>query len=132
MSDFDMETILRIEEDVFTHNADSYDGFVIITDKQSIKIGIGNYQSCCESWGYLMLKDDKSDFIGAKIISLTITDTALKTCEVLRGVPDGQIMFVNLETDKGLFQLVAYNEHNGYYGHEVVVVSNQLNHKSAL
>lgn len=32
-------------------------------------------------------------------------------------------MFINVETTNGLLQFVAYNEHNGYYGHEVKLVS---------
>lgn len=32
-------------------------------------------------------------------------------------------MFINVETTKGLLQFVAYNEHNGYYVHEVKLVS---------
>lgn len=29
-------------------------------------------------------------------------------------------MFVDIKTDKGVFQLTVYNSHNGYYGHSVV------------
>ena len=35
----------------------------------------------------------------------------------------GSAMFINVETTNGLLQFVAYNEHNGYYGHEVKLVS---------
>lgn len=35
----------------------------------------------------------------------------------------GSAMFINVETTKGLLQFVAYNEHNGYYEHEVKLVS---------
>ncbi len=41
-------------------------------------------------------------------------------------------MFVNLETNVGLLQFVAYNSHNGYYGHDAVLVSKQLNLTEAL
>ena len=37
-------------------------------------------------------------------------------------------MFVNFETSSGTFQLTCYNSHNGYYGHDVTVVSNQLSY----
>ena len=33
----------------------------------------------------------------------------------------GGIMFVNFVTSKGVMQFVLYNEHNGYYGHDVHV-----------
>ena len=32
-------------------------------------------------------------------------------------------MFVNINTSNGALQFAAYNEHNGYYGHEAVVIS---------
>jgi hypothetical protein len=50
-----MEKILRIEETTFKTNEKDwsiYEGFQIITDQQTIKVGISNGQSCCESWGY--------------------------------------------------------------------------------
>ena len=39
----------------------------------------------------------------------------------------GDIIFVNLETDKGTLQFTVYNIHNGYYGQEIKIVSQQLN-----
>jgi hypothetical protein len=39
---------------------------------------------------------------------------------------------VNIDTDRGQLQFVAYNEHNGYYGHNAVVVSKQLTHEECL
>ena len=41
-------------------------------------------------------------------------------------------MFVNLETNKGTLQFVAYNEHSGYYGHEAKVQCTQLMHSETL
>lgn len=120
-----METILKIEETTF----DGKDGFVITTSDQLIKLGIDNEQVCCETWGYFMSEDNTNDFIGAKIISIKITDTLLKTSSKfdLEGMYEGGVMFVNVETNKGLLQFVAYNEHDGCYGHKACVVSKQLN-----
>ena len=120
-----METILKIEETTF----DGKDGFIVTTNKQSIKLGIDNGQCCCENWGYFISEDDTSDFIGANLIDIKITDTLLKPSEDEFNVNDiyeGDVMFVNIETNKGLLQFVAYNEHNGYYGHEACVLSKQL------
>jgi len=118
-----MEKILKIEETTF----DGKDGFVITTDAQVIKLGIDNCQCCCENWGYFMSEDDLNDFIGANLITVKVTDTALKTWEEIEDMYEGDAMFVNLETTNGLLQFVAYNEHNGYYGHEACVVSKQVN-----
>jgi hypothetical protein len=120
-----METILKIEETTF----EGKDGFIITTDTQSIKLGIDNGQSCCENWGYFMSEDDISDFIGSKLIDVKITDTLLKPNDDfdVNEMYEGDVMFVNITTDNGLLQFVAYNEHNGYYGHEACVVSKQIN-----
>jgi hypothetical protein len=131
-----MEKILIIEETNFeTKENDwcSYEGYQIITDKQTIKLGISDGQSCCERSGYFMSEDDFSEFIGANLIDLAITDTCLNTKKLEEKelyVPD--LMFVNLNTDKGLLQFVAYNSHKGNYGHLAVVVSDQLSHEEIL
>lgn len=117
-----MEKILKIEETSF----DGKDGFVITTDQQEIKLGIDNGQYCCENWGYFMSEDDLSEFIGANLISVKVVDTALKKWEEIEDMYEGEAMFVNIETSNGLLQFVAYNEHNGYYGHEACVISKQV------
>lgn len=130
-----MERILSIEETTFSKGGYSkYDGFVITTDTQEIKIGIENGQSCCENWGYFMSQDDLSDFIHSELVDVTITDTELNV-ERLQELCDedyAQCMFVNIQTSKGLLQFTAYNEHNGYYGHNAVIISNSLNHSETL
>jgi len=120
----------------FKEITSKYDGFAIVTNKQTIKIGIDNEQDCCERWGYFVSEDELDYFIGAQIIDLTITDTELKTGLVKKHDAEyrdeGDIMFVNVNTDKGTLQFAAYNCHNGYYGHEAFVKSEQLNHEVVL
>ena len=132
-----MEKILRIEKTTFKKTKDdwqSFDGFQIITDLQTIQIGISNEQCCCESFDCIITNDETKEFIGAELKSLAIVNTALnnKKIEELEYLECGGAMFVNLETSEGLLQFVAYNAHNGYYGHEAVLVSNQLNHEEGL
>lgn len=132
-----MEKILRVEETSFKKNGkdySTYDGYQIITDQQTIKVGISNGQSCCEEYGYLTTNDDIKDFEGAELLSVAIVDTALnnKKIEELEYLGEGGAMFVNLETSNGILQLVAYNCHNGYYGHDAVLLSKQLNHEECL
>jgi len=132
-----MEQILKIEEKNFTRKEGSwhsnYEGFVITTDKQELKFGISSGQSCCENFGYFMSEDNVNEFIGASLIKVEITDTLLKAGEFdVTDMYEGGVMFVNIYTGKGLLQFVAYNEHNGYYGHEAVVISEQLNHSEGL
>ena len=135
-----MEKILRIEElngfkvEGDQYEMDEYDGFVIVTDQQTIKIGISNGQSCCESFGCLITNDNTKEFIGAKLLSIAIVDNQLDTkkIEALEYLGEGGAMFVNLETNNGTLQFVAYNAHNGYYGHDAVLVSKQLTESRGL
>ncbi len=132
-----MEKIISINEGSFKLSENdwgAYEGYTINTSEQQIKVGISSGQSCCESYGYLSTEDNHKEFIGANLLSISIVDQALNNKKVddLEYLDEGGAMFVNFETDKGLFQLVAYNSHNGYYGHEAVLVSKQLNHTEGL
>lgn len=133
-----MEKILNIVE----HTEKDYSrmsGYMITTDKQEIKLLIDDEGQCCESWGYFMSEDSSDEFIGANLLDIKITDTELKEgilnqheVDVNSSWFEGGIMFVNIETSVGLLQFVAYNEHNGYYGHEAKVISTQLTHEEYL
>lgn len=131
-----MEKIIKIEEATFKKGKDdwsSYDGYLIATDKQIIKMGICNGQNCCENWGYFMSNDNIKEFEEAAMTDITITDTCLNVKKLKDAeLYEPNLMFVNINTDKGLLQFVAYNSHNGYYGHDAVVISEQLNHEERL
>jgi hypothetical protein len=132
-----MEKILRIEESNFKTTERTwggYDGFQIITDQQTIQIGISDSQNCCERFGCIITNDETKDFIGSELLRISITDTALnnKEIEEIEYLGCGDTMFVNLETSEGHLQFVTYNCHNGYYGHEAVLISKQLNCKERL
>lgn len=135
-----MEKILRIEEQTFSVKNSSgytlsYDGYYVITDKQTIKFGIENMQNCCERWGYLTTNDDLSEFEGASLLGVKVVDTALnekKISDLELYEEETDTMFVNFETDKGTLQFVAYNQHNGYYGHDVLLLSEQLTENKRL
>lgn len=79
-------------------------------------------------------KDDLKEFEGAELKEITLTDVALKT-EIFESKDidlERDLMFVNFSTDKGVLQFTAYNQHNGYYGHSAIVISEQLNHEEVL
>lgn len=129
------EKILAIREVVI----DGYEGYLIITDKQEIELGIQAGQDCCERFGYFMSEDNISEYIGANLIGIELTDTALNEAameaEQLHSpdwIYEGGIMFVDIKTDRGVLQFVAYNEHNGYYGHDARVKSTFLEHSETL
>ena len=101
------------------------DGYKVVTDQHVLHVLIDNEQSCCEDWGYLSSDDRLDAFIGAELVRIELTDTALnkqKVDEVAEyGFDAGGIQFVDLVTDRGPFQLAVYNGHNGYYGHGILV-----------
>lgn len=145
-----MEKILKIEECFgFDGIKDAWceqDGFKITTTEQEIYLVIDNIQCCCENFGYFMSEDNIDNFIGTELLDIKITDTMNKsiTVDVLKenyldfdpegniDIYDGDIMFVDIITSNGVLQFVAYNEHNGYYGHDAWVISRQLNYNQCL
>ena len=125
-----VEKILEIEEGSWH----GFDGFKIKTNKQMIELLISGSQDCCENYGYFMTNDTTSDFIGAKILDIQIVDESLNQQKMNKIVQiyEGSTMFVNIITNKGVLQFTAYNEHNGYYGHQAKVQSIQLNYGTTL
>ncbi len=66
-------------------------------------------------------------------MDIKLTDVS-RNVKMLDGI-DVEIescMFVDLITNRGVLQFTAYNNHNGYYGHDAKVISTQLNHKCSL
>jgi hypothetical protein len=138
------ETITEIVE--FDRAAPDYGtevGFDIKTTEQTITLAIDNDSCCCESWGYFLTEDDTEKFIGAEIRGLALTDMnrskkAFKTSwdsddrEDAIHLDYGGVMFVDIETDRGNLQFVAYNAQNGYYGHTARISSKQLEHSEIL
>lgn len=121
-------------------------GYKIITDQQTIILAIDDRASCCESWGYFLTEDDTEKFVGAHLLGIKITDTnrsnrqftagswnkEIEEGKVEQWLDDGDVMFVDIQTDRGTLQFVAYNAHNGYYGHEARVTSTQLTESRTL
>ena len=125
-----MEKIIGIEECSFEHGRGIiYEGGRIQTDKRTIKFGISSGQNCCEHWGYFSTLDNPDDFIGANLLDVELCDSDLKVhTETSKYLEDNFLsvdscIFVTVKTSVGDFQLTVYNEHNGYYGHGVMMVS---------
>lgn len=99
------------------------EGVSVVTDKHKFFVGIELGQRCCENYGYLTSEDIPTEYIGANLLSVEVVDEDLKTFDI-EDSTNMNAMFVNFTTSVGTYQVVVYNEHNGYYGHEVVVVKN--------
>jgi hypothetical protein len=142
------ETITAIDEVTgYTRPDDaygSYSGFKVTTDQQAVLLLIDDQQDCCEDWGYFLTEQDTAKFVGAELRGVKLTDTNRGTRQVVRGwssmeaptdaieLDEGDVMFIDLETDRGPLQFVAYNAHNGYYGHAALVISEQFKHEVTL
>lgn len=114
-----------------------FEGFVLKTNKQDIKIGITKFGQCCEKFGVMVMAPreacvDAKDILGAEIISINWgkDGTVDKTLhpytwtsyyEIWDDKVDVYYCPINIMTNLGLIQVLAYNEHNGYYPHYVYV-----------
>lgn len=101
------------------------DGYKVKTENHTFVVLIDNGQSCCENWGYMTSEDDFTYYIGAELLEVNVSDTALNQkilTEINNNwIDSNQIQFVDFKTNKGVFQLAVYNSHNGYYGHGILV-----------
>lgn len=116
-----------------------HSGYKVYTTQQSITLCIKGGQRCCERFGYFWCNENPDEFIGANLLSVRVTDDALSEGVLKENDLDrstkyfqGRVMFINLETDRGTLQFVAYNEHNGFYGHEALVKCSQLDYSECL
>jgi hypothetical protein len=147
-----MEVIKSIEEhrqtDTYTNGSPMFyggmEGYKITTDDQEITLLMSIEQDCCEDPGFFLSEDDFQKFIGAQLFGIELTDTnrsnTVFTYSWSRELDDreyisldaGDVMFVDIKTSVGTLQFVAYNSHNGYYGHSATVTSKQLTHETTL
>lgn len=120
--------------EVITKITDTNEGYDVVTSKQTIRLRIDMDQNCCETAGYFLSEDDISSFIGSELTSIRVVDDGLRTYDVeaMEYLDSGGVMFVNLETNRGTLQFVAYNAHNGYYAHAASVDCIQLKHEDYL
>jgi hypothetical protein len=122
-SETESETITSIDylTDVnvdIMSNYYKFDGYEIETNLQTIKVMISNMTNCCEAFGVnLILPDDltEKDLIGKEIYSVQWDNLVHKSDNYVRRAS------VLIETELGNVYIVAENEHNGYYAHNVYV-----------
>jgi len=134
------ETIISINEYVSQDGTSPWrsdEGYTIQTNEQVITLAIDMEPDCCEAPGYFLTEDDTAKFIGATLLGVEITDTNRSGRVFESGyghydeqpdiyLDEGDVMFVDIKTDRGTLQFVAYNSHNGYYGHYAFVKSKQV------
>lgn len=117
------ETIVTI----YKYSEAGWSGFRIRTDQRDINLAISNEQCCCEEWGYFLTEDDVTKYRGSELYGVEITDTARNTEKMPEGgLDEGDVMFVDIRTSRGVLQFVAYNAHNGYYGHTASIYETRI------
>jgi len=80
------------------------------TDGSGMKI-FDDGQSCCEN-RYMNTSDDLTEYEDAVLLDFELKDVTNENTEY----EDHEIQFLDIKTDKGVFQISNHNEHNGYYG----------------
>lgn len=105
------------------------EGFEVRTETDTHFVGISNFQDCCEEWGYLVTEDEPEEFVGCELLHVCYTgelhgELFTRAIEEIPSLDYGDVYFVTFETDRGSFQIAAYNSHNGYYGHKVAYLKN--------
>ncbi len=109
-----------------------WDGYIIETEKDTYKLLVDNYPQCCERWGYISSDDDFDKFIGQELAKIEIVDLNYNKQTISKmlkekGVYSGDCVFVNLTTiDGDELVFAVYNSHNGYYGHTIWFVKNDI------
>lgn len=107
------------------HEFTTFDGYEILLDDASkISLLVEGIQICYENWGYLWTSDNLNEFIGAEYVGTEVVNGDLSKRAVVEGhIPaEEEAMFVNVLTNVGPLQFAAYNVHNGFYRHAVLVV----------
>jgi hypothetical protein len=90
---------------------------IVMSDTtKNIICKIQNARNCCEKWG-IYTKNNLNAFIGAEYYSIDICKQNKKKYEEMR------IVDITVATNRGNITLHLYNEHNGYYSHDVFIQS---------
>jgi hypothetical protein len=98
----------------------SWFGFIIETENKFIYLLIDANNQCCEDFGYFTTHDNLEDFIGSNLIKFEVSNPQSGIQMSFEYINNLDCEFINFFTDKGDFQLIVYNNHNGYYGHDII------------
>lgn len=120
-------TIISITEEEW--NFSRFEGFLIETTKGQIKVGIDKKCGCGRA-GYFITNNDINDFIGGKIVDIKVVDGCINVQKLEKIAPfiNGDVLFVNIETDRGVLQFTVYNQ-GKYCAHKAFVCSDIIAHE---
>jgi hypothetical protein len=137
MTDERIVSIAYLGEDecLNTKDGEEWMGYTIQTTKQTIQVLINVYQQCCEKFDVAMITPknqvsmtdaEDREIIGSKVLRVgwakkihpDYLPIVRLDCFAGYDVPHA---VVDIQTDKGLYQFIAYNNHNDYYPHDIKV-----------
>lgn len=106
-----MGTIVAIDRQTI----DSWDGYKITTTEQEICLFLSNEQLCCEDFGVSMSLPAgvRQNGIGSRVQSVRWG----KDFQDSR--PESNGATLEIATSQGLIIISAWNNHNGFYAHEL-------------
>ena len=116
-------------------------GFEVITSKQNIKLLMDEWDERYHNHGYFWCNDNLECFIDAKLKDIIIAHKPISEKQMKKNnvgnfhkrYNDDGIMFVNIGTDRGILQFVAYNKnYNGFSGSKVKIISKQIKYSIEL
>lgn len=100
---------------------------ITLSDGNVWQFGISAERKCCEDWGFIECPDDPATIIGHEFIKIT----PINTDDWVETGKTDNTAFVNVCTDRDTLQFVVYNDHNGYYGHDVSIFLNGTTQSTA-
>jgi hypothetical protein len=88
--------------------------FTMSDKTKNITCKIDNSAKCCEKWG-AYTKSKLSEFIGAEYRGMNVSKIKKDEYDFMR------IIDVTIQTNRGDIVIHVYNEHNGFYSHDVFI-----------
>jgi len=110
-----MSKIVSIELQLIEDDVDQY--LIKLDNDDNVIIGITNTQWCCEQFG-IKITPNHNSFIGATINKIRWAWGREE--KQYSGDYEGSATVVVI-TDKGDLTITAWNNHNGYYKHDIRV-----------
>jgi len=98
--------------------------FIMSDSSQNITCKMQNDHLCCESFG-VYTASNLDDFVGADFLSIETGESTHD--EDYKGFDFMIYVEVYILTNKGKLTIKFYNEHNGYYTHDVFINSKSIN-----
>jgi hypothetical protein len=91
--------------------------FIMSDSSMDITCKMENSHKCCEKWG-VYTESNLNEFIGAEYYSLDVVEKNTDKYDYM------YMVTLTINTSKGKIIIYFYNEHNGYYSHDVFIQSN--------